>query len=286
MTDLLSGSADDPPGRPVAGDLDRSGPDASRGALTVQDSAASRSMLNFIAMAVERPDIDVEKLRALLDMQRGLLDDDARAQFNHDFIAMQSALPRIKKNGTLEYPVNKNDPDGPKRKISNYAKWEDIDAGIRPILSEHGFALSFSTAPRQGDGGGLIVTAILRHRAGHSTETPIPVPLDTSGGKNNLQGYGSSLSYGKKYASFAALNIITEGEDDDGVRGGMEFITAEQVKELNDLIQATGTDFNNFCDTMGVRGLTEIQVPALVVALNLLAAKKASREKRAKEPSP
>jgi ERF superfamily protein len=267
------GSADDPP-------------DASRGALAVQDSAASKSMLNFIAMAVERPDIDVEKLRALLDMQRGLLDDDAKAQFNRDFIAMQAVLPRIKKNGTLEYPVNKNDPDGPKRFVSNFAKWEDIDAGIRPVLGEHGFALSFSTTPRPGDGGGMFVTAILRHRAGHATETSIPVPLDTSGGKNNMQGYGSSLSYGKKYASFAALNIITEGEDDDGVRGGMEFITAEQVQELNDAIRDTGADFTNFCDTMGVRGLTEIQVPAFIVAKNLLAAKKASREKRAKEPAP
>ena len=209
-------------------------------AIATIDDAPASSLLNFVAMAVKDPSIDVTKLEALLRMQREIVADDAKTQFNRAFLRLQSKLPRIKKNGTLEYPINKNDPDGPKRKIANFARWEDIDAAIRPLLDEEGFALSFNTAPRQGDGGGLLVTAILRHSAGHSTETSIPVPLDSSGGKNNLQGYGSTLSYGKRYAATAALNIITEGEDDDGHRGGAKFVSEEQVEALRRHCQEAG----------------------------------------------
>jgi hypothetical protein len=232
------------------------------------------SLVNFIAQAVRDPTIDVAKLRALLDVQRELIGDDARDQFNRDFIALQQSLPRIKKDGTLSYPVDKNKPDGPQRKISSYSKWETIDAAIRPILHQHGFALSFSTQPRQGDGGGLTVIAILRHRAGHSTETPFPVPLDTSGGKNNLQGYGSAESYGQRYSAKAALNLIFEGEDDDGKMAGMKFITAEQAAELQKLIEDTNTDDARFCQMFGVAHLGTLEAGAYAGARNMLILKK------------
>ena len=214
------------------------------------------------------------KLESLLNMQERMEGRQAEAAFNQAFIRLQTKLPRIKKNGVLEYPVDKNKPDGAKRKIASFAKWEDIDKEIRPILEAEGFALSFTTAPRQQEGGGLTVTAILRHAAGHSTETPIPVPLDTSGGKNNLQGYGSSLSYGKRYAATAALNIITEGEDDDGVRGGMAFLKPDQITELRSLIEETGTDERRFLDIMGVADLTNIEQGGYAAARNMLLQKR------------
>lgn len=232
------------------------------------------SLLSFVAQAVKDPTIDVAKLEALLRMQREIVSDDAKAQFNEAFIRLQMKLPRITKKGVLEYPVDKNKPDGPKRKIASFAKWEDIDAAIRPILDDEGFALSFTTAPRIGDGGGLIVTAILRHRAGHSTETSIPVPLDTSGGKNNLQGYGSTMSYGKRYAATAALNIIAEGEDDDGVRGGMRFVTADDVKELEELITRTGTDRLRFLQFFGIAELENLPIDSMTPARNMLLSKR------------
>lgn len=230
---------------------------------------AAISLLNFVAQAVKDPAIDVTKLEALLRMQREIVADDSKAQFNRDFMALSAVLPRIKKNGTLEYPDKKTGKIIP---VSKYAKWEDIDKGIRPLLESHGFALSFSTEPRQG--GGLIVRAILRHRAGHSTETPIPIPLDTSGGKNDIQGYGSALSYGKRYAATAALNIIAEGEDDDGVRAGMKFITADQVAEIEKLFTDTRTDGDRFLHQFfDVVNLPNLPADNYAPARNMLLAK-------------
>ena len=231
------------------------------------------ALLSNLWQMARDPTIRPEVVAAFIGMQERLEDRQAEREFNAAFIRLQRKLPRIKKDGTLEYPVDKNKPDGPKRQISKFAKWETIDDAIRPLLTEEGFALAFTTAPRQQDGGGLIVTAILRHDGGHKTETPIPVPLDTSGGKNNLQGYGSSLSYGKRYAATAALNLITEGEDDDGQRGGMRFISEAQADELRDLMRQAGRQEGPFLDRMfsgAVRSFEEIEPGAYVVVRNTL----------------
>lgn len=238
---------------------------------------AKGSLLHLVEMAVTRPDVDVHKLEALLKIQREVLADDAKAEFNRAFIRLSEILPRIKRNGILEYPVNKNNPDGPKRKIASYAKWEDIDEAIRPLLKAEGFALSFSTEPR-ADGGGIITTAHLRHVAGHSTETSIPVPLDTSGGKNNVQGYGSALSYGKRYTTTAALNLITEGEDDDGKSGGIQYITPDQADEIDGLITETETKPLQFLEFFGVSSVANLTADNYVPAKNMLLSKKGKRK--------
>jgi hypothetical protein len=238
-----------------------------------QPVAPAGSMLAIIARAASDPTVDVGKMQALLEMQRQLEADQARAAFNAAFARVAAQMPRIKKKGAIEHPANRNQPDGPKRKISSYARLEDIDAAIRPLLDAEGFALSFDTAPRTGEGGGLIVTATLLHEAGHSRSASIPVPLDTSGAKNNIQGYGSALSYGRRYSLCAVLNIVTEGEDDDGVRGGIEFIDAPAVKQLDDLLRRTRSNFDDFCRVMGVRSLVDIQVQDYPRAVNAVMAK-------------
>ncbi len=226
------------------------------------------SLLNFIAQAVERPEIDADKLGKLLDMQRQIVADDAKAQFNRDFIAMQAELPRIKKNGVIEYPRDKTKPDGPKYKVSSYAKWEDLDRAVRPIYLRHGFSLSFTTTRTPE---ALTVIAVLRHRAGHSTETPgPPLPCDASGGKNNIQGWGSAQSYGKRYAATAALNIITEGEDNDGAG----VVSTEQAAELDTMMRELGVEPAKFLQQFfGDPDIRKLPAANFLPAKNMLLAR-------------
>ncbi len=177
-------------------------------------------LMGAIVSLAADPRVDVAKLKALMELQSSVENRQAERAFNAAFVRLQARLPRIKRDGTLEYPVDKNKPDGAKRFIAKFAKWETIDRAIRPIYTDERFAISFHVAQRPGDGGGLLVSVELTHADGHSKiYEPFPVSLDTSGGKNNNQAYGSTLSYGKKYAAFAALNLVTEGEDDEGVAG-------------------------------------------------------------------
>src|SRR5271168_5095495 len=55
--------------------------------------ATPANMLAIIANAAANKDVDVEKMRALLDMQREIMTEAARIAFTEDFIAME--LPSV-----------------------------------------------------------------------------------------------------------------------------------------------------------------------------------------------
>ena len=91
-----------------------------------------------------------------------------------------------------------------------------MDKVIRPLLVRDGFSLSYDSALRQGDGGGLIVS-----RRAYAPQRPFPRRVDPAAARHrprskSLQAVGSTLSYGKRYIAEMLLNIVREGEDDDG----------------------------------------------------------------------
>lgn len=231
------------------------------------------ALLSAIVALAKDPSVDVAKLDALLQMQGRMEDRQAEAEFNRAFHEMEPNLPRIKKNGDVEY---KNKQTGQMEKSFKFARWEDVDAGIRPILREHGFSLAFDTATRQGEGGGLVITGTLMHTSGHKKQASVPLPLDTSGGKNNLQGAGSTFSYGKRYTTQMLLNIVTEGQDDDGVKGGIQYIGPGQIAHIRKLLDETKTNEIRFLETIGILEVEEIKVSEFTIAVNLLNAKKAA----------
>jgi hypothetical protein len=209
-------------------------------------------VLTAIIAASENPSVDVAKMKELLSLQRELMAMQAEQQFNGAYHRLQLEMPRIKKNGSVEYKG---------KEAFKFATWEAIDAVIRPILQREGFSLSFDTTPKTGDGGGIIITGTLSHIDGHKRTASIPLALDSSGGKNNIQGMGSTFSYGKRYTATALLNIITEGDDDDGVRGGIEFVTEAQAAEIRDLLQRAGRQEDSFLFRLctDVRSAEEIE---------------------------
>ena len=166
----------------------------------------------FVAM-VERlavdPRVDVEKLERLLAMQERVIALQAKADFDAAFAAMQGELPAIDEKGQIVV-------DGVPR--SKYAKHEDIQAAVRPILNKHGFALRHRN--EELPDGKLRIIGILSHRSGHSEQDMFDCPPDASGKKNSIQAIGSTRSYGMRYTTIALLNIETRGLDDDGHAAG------------------------------------------------------------------
>ncbi len=162
------------------------------------------SILAVISRAATDPTCDIDKLERLMAMHERMQARDAEAEFNASMAAMQSDIPSIAERGAIV--VN-----GQRR--SDYATFEDINDVIKPIMQTHGFAITFKV---ENTPGGLSVTGILMHRAGHRESTTMLLPLDTSGSKNAVQAVGSSTSYGKRYVMSALLNLTTRGEDDDG----------------------------------------------------------------------
>lgn len=84
-------------------------------------------------------------------------------------------------------------------------------------------------------GGATRVTCYLRHELGYEEEgASLAGPADQSGGKNPIQGVGSSTSYLERYTFLASIGIVAAGRDDDGGSEGMKVseAIAATVSEL------------------------------------------------------
>lgn len=91
------------------------------------------------------------------------------------------------------------------------SKYADIGAvidAIKPALVKHG--LFFTQHPQPSEGG-VTVETILHHASGESISLgSLFVPAD----RNNAQGFGSALTYCRRYGLVTAFGVPTE--DDDG----------------------------------------------------------------------
>lgn len=238
------------------------------------------SLHTFLVQAITDPGIDVLKLEALLKMQRQALEDEDRREFSQALSAAQSEMPRVKKNGTIRLIKG-----GVDKGTIKFAALEDIDDVLRPIYSKYGFSMTYSTEPRPGSTGVIFTGTLLRGSASRSAS--IPLPQDCGFGRNDLQAYGSTMSYGIRYVLTMLFNLVREGDDDDGQRGGTKFITPEQVEELALLCEQVGRQPEEILDRMfggTVRSLREIESQeTFLVVRNLL---EGMRVKKSRESGP
>lgn len=212
------------------------------------------SIMDIIGRAANDPAFDVNKFERLLEMHERIMAKEAKAAYMTALVAMKPLLPVIERNGKIT--IKKKDTDIVIQSTA-YALWEDIDAKITPILRDHGFALTFRSGVAHD--GKITVTGVLGHCNGHSEETTITLPHDSSGSKNAVQAVGSSTSYGKRYTATLLLNIRTKGEDDDGQKGGEDALVGDdQIEKIFDLIKRTSADTLKFCSYMGVESVADI----------------------------
>jgi hypothetical protein len=176
----------------------------------VQDYAGG--ILAVIERAARDPGTDIDKLERLFALRERIEERAAKQSFIEAKIAMRPELPEITMKGHIiirdKSDANKIVQDTP------FARFEDIHAAVMPVLTAHGFDLSFRNG--LAPDGKVRVTTILSHRDGHEESTDFDLPHDGSGSKNSVQAVGSSTSYGKRYGVLSILNIKVAGEDDDG----------------------------------------------------------------------
>lgn len=182
-------------------------------------SSESAAIFSIIERAARDPNVDIDKMERLVRMKLDMEAHAAKASYLAALAEMQPKLPVINKRGTISKNVkdDRGNNTGRQEAMTKYAKWEDVVEATTPVLSAHGFSLSFRVAQPTPDR--VAVSGVLGHRDGHTEETALSLPIDNSGAKNNVQGWGSSVSYGKRYTAFALLNISARGEDDDGNGG-------------------------------------------------------------------
>lgn len=187
------------------------------------------AIIAMIERAATNPAVDIDKMERLFKMHGDVIARNAKTAYAAALSAMQPELPVIERRGTIGLSKSGNNP--------MYARWEDINDAIRPVLAKHGFAITFRVGQAESR---INVTGVLSHREGHTEETTMSLPIDAGAGRNAVQAVGSSTSYGKRYTAAALLNLTSRGEDDDAKAAVGGFITEEQVGELVALIEDIG----------------------------------------------
>jgi hypothetical protein len=223
--------------------LDKSAPPANTNIIPTDGAA----LMDVITRAAKDPATDVDKLERLMAMYERITNRSAEQAFNEAMKLAQAEMPRIHKN-------KKND-----HTKSTYSDLDAVIKTITPIYTKHGFALSFGT----GDGaatGFYRVTCHVSHAAGHSRDYHADVPADTKGAKGGdtkteMHGFGSSMSYGRRYLTLLIFNIATT-DDNDGNAGGS--LTDAQIEALDKMILETKCDVTKFLKFMGVQAVYEI----------------------------
>lgn len=229
-------------------------------------TVAPTDLLSAIATAVADPRMDVDKMAKLLDMHERITKDQQRVAFAAALSRLQAKLPQIRKDGRIVVK-------GVER--SRYAKLEDIDIVIRPLLDEEGFAFSFDS--KSTDGKLFDLSCTLSHKEGHSVTKSLLLPMDRSDYRSDVQSIGSTVSYGKRQLIKMHLNLIERDEDDDG-NGGNDPIDRDQIKAIGVLLDKTEANLKGFLDYMGVDEIKDIPVRDYKRAINALESKLRGRK--------
>jgi hypothetical protein len=189
------------------------------------------------------PGISSDKLELLLKLQAQSLEGRAREDFHVAFAELSAELPQVEREGRVE--LTRGDKHfGSYR----YARWEDMDTAIRPVLAKFGFGISFSSFLLPD--GRTVLRGKLLHVGGHFEFAEFPVLSDKGPGRNDLQAMGSGLSYAKRYVAELLLNVVRKGEDDDAISAMLRKITPAQVETLSKLVAAAKTTPEKFLSIM------------------------------------
>lgn len=224
----------------------------STGTREIVRTAAPDNPMAIIAAGLESGTLQPEQLSKLMDLQERWERNAAASAFGDALAAFQRDCPPIVKE----------------RRADRYyfAGLDDIMAKIRPVLGRHGLSVTFDT--EHNDGGNLTVVCIVRHgiheqRSRHTM--PVPKELKV----NSAQQYGAALSYAKRYALCAALNIVVTDEDNDAATP-TEYITPEQAVQIEEMLDAYNVNRPAFFTWIGVPSVAEIPAAKFLVVYGML----------------
>lgn len=145
------------------------------------------------------------------------LERQAKVEFAEAFKKFKDDAPRILKTKHVYFESKKADSPA-----TSYYHVE-LDKACElliPALLKVGITHRWKCTDLPG--GMTRVTCFLRHRLGYEEEgASLAGPADQSGGKNPIQGVGSSTSYLERYTFLATCGIVASNTDNDGNLPGM-----------------------------------------------------------------
>lgn len=97
---------------------------------------------------------------------------------------------------------------------SKFASFAAVREAVLPVLNRHGIALLQSPVT---DAGGVGILTVLVHESG---ETMTLGPFVMPAAKQDPQGFGSAVTYARRYALMAVTGVVGDDDDDGNAASG------------------------------------------------------------------
>ena len=199
---------------------------------------------------------DLDKVEKMLELQIKWEANEAKKAYHLAMAEFKKNAPTIKRTKKVTYTTDKG----------GTTEYWHADLGvsaeeINKELANQGLSSTWKTS--QGDAK-ITVTCIITHKHGHSEETSLSAGADNSGGKNAIQGIGSTIFYLERYTLFALTGLAPHGMDDDGkgsdpqLEGSNDFISEAQLKTLTGKVKESKINEKAFLVSLGVETLSEL----------------------------
>jgi hypothetical protein len=162
---------------------------------------------------------------------------------------------------------------------SKYADLGSVMDACLPALNEHGIAVIQPTG--EDDTGRFVETILVHGESGEQLSCRVPLIVS----KNDMQGYGSAVTYARRYGLMAMAGIAPE--DDDG-RAAKGFAPQEQrqiarkptQKSIdNSLIDSAFDSIREATDMDDLKHRWDALPKELQGTLSVIAAKDAAKER-------
>jgi len=175
---------------------------------------------------------------------------------------------------------------------SKYADLSAVIDAVKPALINHGL---FFTQHCHPSDDGVMVETVLGHASGEEKSLgKLYVPAN----KKDAQGFGSALTYARRYGLMTAFGVPAEDDDGNaaaksaGAENGQRasngaLVDDYQLAALQGMAGAVGADLARFCAYFKVPSLKAIPASRYDEAMAALEAKKkpAAKPEPAKEPA-
>jgi ERF superfamily len=240
--------------------------DTAAGPLTALPGDSASTVLALIDRLALDACADVEKLDRVMALYERLKAKEAELAYNAAKGRILKRLAEIKiiKNRPALYEIENGKPRNGTCGAFKYAPLEEIDKHLRPLLAEEEMDLSYSDEPLAS--GGILIRGRLKHLpSGHCEDSFMPAPLDTTGGKSEVQAVGSTNSFLRRYVLCNIFNIVVVGDDDNG-NGGT--IDEAQTQTILDLIKRAkvGPKFLKYMKAQSVTEAGSLEAAVATIA--------------------
>jgi hypothetical protein len=225
------------------------------------------SLIALIERAARDQSVDIDKMERLFQMHERVTARAAEAAFNAAMARAQAELKPVARN-LRNTQTN-----------SNYADLAAISDAADPIIHKHGFGVITSEF-QSAVPNHLGVRCKITHADGHSESYDFNIPIDGTGLKGNpnktaTHAYGSTITYGRRYAKCSVFDIATK-DDKDGNRPKDDDtpVSDEQAEAIAKKITEVGADINAFLKLGNVESISDIPAKDYNRVMQLLEAKK------------